>query len=337
MLSSPAKVPELPVDLAAFREQVSAGRPAILRGAASHWPAVAAGRESALALARYLGDLSNDIPGETWFGEPAMAGRFDFIEGYDGLNHQRKLSTVAQTLDLLVRQLTAAAPWSVYAGALPLAKHLPDFLAHNPPPAVLGSGVPMLASLWLGNRTRTAAHWDLPSNLACVIGGRRRFLLFPPDQVANLYVGPLDLTLAGQPSSQVDVEHPDLSRHPRYRDALAAAQQAELEPGDAIYVPSLWWHAVTAPDPFGAMVNFWWREGERLGETPMMALLHTLLSVRLLPEKERQAWASMFQHYAFADDPDLLEHIPPARRGVLASLDPEQTRLLKDRLIRSLR
>ena len=46
-----------------------------------------------------------------------------------------------------------------------------------------------------------------------MVAGRRRFTLFPPEQVANLYIGPLDLTPAGQPVSLVDQAQPDLVRH----------------------------------------------------------------------------------------------------------------------------
>jgi len=90
----------------------------------------------------------------------------------------------------------------------------------------------VIESIWLGNRTCIAPHFDNTENLACVVGGRRRFTMFPPEQIRNLYVGPLDLTPAGQPISLVDVRNPDLSRFPRFAEALAAAEVAELAPGD---------------------------------------------------------------------------------------------------------
>src|SRR3546814_14192490 len=66
--------------------------------------------------------------------------------------------------------------------------------------------------VWIGNATHVSTHYDVSSNLACVVAGRRRFTLFPPDQIANLYVGPLDVTMAGQPASMVDLAAPDLTQ-----------------------------------------------------------------------------------------------------------------------------
>lgn len=313
-----------------------AGRPAVLRGAVADWPIVAAARTSADAFAAYLRAHATAEPAEAWFGDPAIAGRFDFADDLAGFNHDRRRATIDQLLDLLLRQRGDAAPWSIYAGALPVVRHLPTFRADNPMP-LLAADRRMLVSLWLGNRTRTAAHWDLPQNLACVVAGRRRFTLFPTDQVDNLYVGPLDTTLAGQPSSLVDVDAPDLARFPRFAQALEHAEIAELEPGDVLYLPSLWWHAVRGVDEIGAMVNYWWRDAPAGLATPMMALYHALLTLSDLPDRERAAWKIFFDHYVFREHGDPAAHLPEAARGILGERTPATTAELKAMLAATLR
>lgn len=324
------------VDRARFEaEIVPPGRPAILRGLVADWPAVKAGRESAEAFAGYLRGQATDIAAEAWFGDPEIAGRFDFSEDLLGYNHDRRAATIDQLLDLLLRQRGSAAPYGIYAGALPLRRHLPDFAAANPMP-LLDADRYMLTSLWLGNRTTTAAHWDVPQNLACVVLGRRRFTLFPPDQLSNLYVGPIDFTLAGQPTSLVDVDAPDLARFPKFAGALAVAQVAELEPGDALYLPSLWWHGVRGRDEVGAMVNYWWRDGPARMITPMQSLLHAAMTMHELPEAERAAWKAHFEYYIFRENGDPAAHLPEAARGILGNRTPEVIARVKARLAKAL-
>jgi hypothetical protein len=324
------------VDRARFEgEIVPAARPAVLRGLVADWPAVQAGRESAEAFAAWLRGAATDAAGEAWFGEPGIEGRFGFNDAIDGYNHERKLATIDQLLDLLLRQRGTPEPWGIYAGALPLDRHAPGFLDANPMP-LLDAGRRMLVSLWLGNRTVTAAHWDLPQNLACVVLGRRRFTLFPPGQLPNLYVGPIDFTLAGQPTSLVDIDAPDLDRFPRFAEALAAAQVTELEPGDALYLPSLWWHGVRGQDEVGAMVNFWWRDGPARMVTPLHSLLHAAMTMHELPDNERAAWKAHFDHYIFRAHGDPAAHLPGPARGILGNRTPDLIARLKERLAKGL-
>lgn len=324
------------VDRARFEaEIVPRARPAILRGLVGDWPAVRAARESPEAFAAYLRAQATDTAGEAWFGQPEIHGRFDFSDDLLGYNHDRKAATIDQLLDLLLRQQGSAAPYGIYAGALPLHRHLPAFAAANPMP-LLDPDRYMLTSLWLGNRTQTAAHWDLPQNLACVVLGQRRFTLFPPEQLPNLYVGPIDFTLAGQPTSLVDVDAPDLDRFPRFAEALAHAEFAELEPGDALYLPSLWWHAVRGQDEVGAMVNYWWRDGPARMITPMQSLLHAAMTMHELPEPERAAWKAHFDHYIFHANGDPGAHLPEAARGILGTRTPELIARMKARLAKAL-
>ncbi|MFN3387310.1 MAG: cupin-like domain-containing protein [Allosphingosinicella sp.] len=324
------------VDRARFeREIVPAGRPALLRGLCAGWPAVAAARQGDEALAAYLRAHAADEPFEAWFGAPEIEGRFGFSDDFAAFNHDRRLATVDQLLDLLLRQRGHPSPFAIYAGAIPVRRHLPGLAAEIPMP-LLDADREMLVSLWLGNRTRTAAHWDLPQNLACVVAGRRRFTLFPTDQLKNLYVGPLDTTLAGQPTSLVDVEKPDFARHPRFREALAAAETAELGPGDALYLPSLWWHAVAGEAEVGAMVNFWWRDGPAPLLTPLNALYHALITMKTLPPREREAWRVLFDHYVFEDDGDPAAHLPEEAKGILGRRTPELVRRIRAMLAQKL-
>jgi hypothetical protein len=317
------------------REVVPRGRPAVLRGLVADWPAVAAAKRGDEALAQYLRDASSEEPFEAWFGEPGIGGRFGYNAEFDGFNHERRLATVDQLLDLLLRQRGHEAPFSMYAGGIPIRKHLPGLMPDIDVP-LLDKSRETLISLWLGNRTRVAAHWDLPQNLACVIAGRRRFTLFPTEQLRNLYVGPLDFTLAGQPTSLVDLEEPDFDRHPRFREALEVAETAELGPGDALYLPSLWWHAVSSLDEIGAMVNFWWRAGEPPHLGPLNALYHAVITVKDLPQDERERWRIFFNHYVFGDDGDPAAHLPEHARGVLGARTPELVARVKGLLARVL-
>lgn len=316
-------------------EIVSNGEPAVFRGLVGDWPLVEAARQGDEALADALRDAAAGEPFEAWFGAPEIEGRFGYTADFSGFNHERRLATVDQLLDLLLRQRGHEQPYSMYAGGVPVRKHLPGLLSTIPVP-LLDTGKATLISLWLGNRTRTAAHWDLPQNLACVVAGRRRFTLFPTQQVANLYVGPLDFTLAGQPISLVDLDAPDLDRFPRLAEALDAAQTAELGPGDALYIPSLWWHAVHSLDELSAMINFWWRDAEPPLLTPINALYHAVITMRNLPPNELAAWRVMFDHYVFEENGDPAEHLPERARGILARRTPELVARVKKLLVDAL-
>ena len=166
--------------------------------------------------------------------------------------------------------------------------------------------------------------------------GRRRFTLFPPEQIGNLYMGPLDFNPAGQAISMVDLARPDLERYPRFAEALAHAQVAELDTGDAIFIPSMWLHDVEALAPFNVLVNYWWRQSPAWMDTPQNTLMHALLSMRELPPEQRAIWKGLFDHYVFASDGSEAAHLPPAARGILAPLDADGARRVRAFLLNRL-
>ena len=193
-----------------------------------------------------------------------------------------------------------------------------------------------LVFIWLGNRSRIAAHHDLPDNVACCAAGRRRFTLFPPGEIANLYPGPIDFNPAGQTISMVDFNAPDYDRFPRFRKALEQAQLAELEPGDAVFIPSMWWHHVEGQEDLNVLVNYWWRPVPAFMDTPANVLEYALLAMRDLPRKERAAWKEIFDFYVFDFDEESVSHIPEERRGALAPMTDLLARRLRAQLLRKL-
>lgn len=312
------------------------GQPAILRGHAGHWPMTQKGLESADALVAYLKGFATQAPALAFIGPPEIAGRFFYTPAMTGLNFERVKQSIGETLDRLLALRGQPRPPSIYAGAVPVRSHLPGLERDNRSVLVDPAGNNLI-SLWVGNRTRIAAHWDLPQNLICVVAGQRRFTLFPAEQVANLYVGPLDFTLAGQPCSMVDFHAPDFEKYPRFRDALAIAQEAVLEPGDALYIPSLWWHHVEADQDFGAMMNFWWRDGPPHLISPMLTLAHAVLTLRDLPPDERARWRAMLLHYIFEENGDPFAHLPDHARGVFGPPTPQTFAAIREHLAASLK
>jgi len=306
-------------------------QPVLLRGLVRHWPLVQTAQRSDAAFCDYLRGFGADTRLSLWRGAPETAGRFFYNADFSGFNFRHETRPFGALLD----ELLAGAPDALYLGSTDIDRCFPGLRPPNDLAALTRFNPHV--SLWLGNRTQVAAHFDLPDNIACVVAGRRRFTLFPPDQVANLYIGPLDLTPAGQPISLVDHARPDLERFPRYAEAARHAQLFELLPGDALFIPSQWWHGVESLGAINGLVNFWWRQSPAFMDTPLNTLLMALLSLRDLPPAQRDAWRALFDHYVFDANEQTAAHIPPAARGLLAPLDDDRARQLRLMLLNRLK
>jgi hypothetical protein len=306
----------------------AAGVPVILRGAVRDWPLVRAGMDAPHAALARLATL-DDGHQVTRYVAPAEAhGRFFYNEALTGFNFTAERVSLARHLADVEAEAASPAPRALYVGSTDIDQFLPRLRGENDLHADFGGGDPTV-SIWIGNRTVAATHYDASDNLACCVLGRRRFTLFPPDQAANLYPGPLAPTPGGQVVSMVDPAAPDLGRHPRFAAALAAAQVAELEPGDVLFYPALWWHQVEALDDANVMINYWWSRSAPWSDPPMAALLHAMLSLRDRPAAEKASWRALFDHYVFGDPRATCDHLPPHARGALAPLDEVGARRLR--------
>ncbi|WP_233222339.1 cupin-like domain-containing protein [Allosphingosinicella deserti] len=313
-------------------------QPAILKGVAGQWPLVRRGLESPRAAIAYLRRFQGQRPIVAYSGAPEIKGRFFYNEDVTGLNFQGGRAPLGEVLARIEEHLDNPAPPAFYIGSTDLDLYLPDFRGENDLPLNhdMFQRNPPLASIWIGNRTIASAHYDMSNNLACCVVGRRRFTLFPPEQIDNLYPGPLEPTPGGQVVSMVDFDNPDPVRHPRFAEALAAGEIAELEPGDVLFYPALWWHHVEALEGFNVLVNYWWNTSPAFMDTPQNTLLHALLSLRDRPAPEKKAWKALFDYYVFGPADRPAAHLPEHARGNLAPMDDLKARRLRALLLNRL-
>jgi len=317
----------------AFRNEVlPEGKPVVLRGLVRHWPVTQAALQSPDALFDYLRHFDKGALVSTMFAPPSAKGRFFYNDDVSGFNFQSGTAKISAALDYLAKHKNDAEASALAVQSVPVRSNLPGFQEDNRMP-LLDDAVE--ARVWLGNRVVVAAHHDPSENIACCVAGRRRFTLFSPEQLPNLYMGPFELTPAGATISMVDFDNPDFERFPRFAQALEAAVVADLEPGDALYVPYQWWHHVRSIEAVNMLVNYWWTPPQVRG-APRDAFLHALLAIKELPPTHRAAWRELFDHYVFQIEGPPAEHLAPERRGILGDMSPEEVRSVRTALSRAL-
>jgi hypothetical protein len=288
------------VDARAFREEIAPRyEPAVLRGVVADWPAVRRAIASIAGFCSYLAAMDSGARVDVLRMPPSVRGRIFYNDTLKGFNFTRDKGTITSVLERAAKYAKATNPGSVVAQSAPIEECLPRFAAENVLPLLHESVQPRI---WLGTAVVTPAHFDESGNVACVVAGRRRFTLFAPEQVANLYIGPLDFAPTGTPISLVSFREPDYARFPRFREALAAAHVADLEPGDAIYIPPLWWHHVESLDPLNALVNYWWKgrpEAPAPAPSAFSVLHQSVKAFEHASPEQRAAWEALFGHLVF--------------------------------------
>ncbi|MEJ0028775.1 MAG: cupin-like domain-containing protein [Rhizomicrobium sp.] len=298
--------------------------PVVLRGLVAGWPAVAAAARSPRTFRDYVAAFDAGREAQAFLGEPRIAGKYYYSDDLAGFNFARRQMAFLAALDTILENLDRAGSASVYIGSLPVDDYLPGFAAQNALPFLNPT---IAARIWLGHASNVSAHYDTLDNIACVVAGARRFTLYAPGLTGKLYVGPIDHTMAGQPVSLAASAPPDDARYPLFAEVRDRALVAELQPGDALYLPKLWWHQVEATAPFNALVNYWWDGFSAGPDAPYTGLLLAMIAIAERPPAERAAWRAFFDHYVFRPEGHPLAHLPADRHGILGPLKDNYGRL----------
>lgn len=316
------------VNRAIFENEIKPlNQPVVMKGLVSHWPCVAAARTSPQALGAYLKRHDNLSTSMISICPPEGEGRFFYNDKVTGVNFSVMHQSISDLVDWLLDHGPGARE-ARYLQAVPINSAAPTMMAELDMPLLDAKVQPRL---WIGNTLCTQTHFDRPANIACHVAGEKVVTLFPPDQLPNLYVGPLDMTPGGVPISMTSLENPDFEAHPRFARALETARRTHLEPGDALYMPSYWWHHIQTTGPLNMLVNYWWNDTRQDAWHPMAALYLAALSIRQLPEDQRRLWKTMMEYYIFDSDGDPVAHLPPSAQGFFgAEVSAEQMQLYKE-------
>ena len=162
-----------------------------------------------------------------------------------GLNFERRTHAAGR---IARRELLAIVDEShtagdVRPGALPDRRRaLPDFARDNALGILAESIVPRVCGSAIVSRCRPTTTCQQPR-----LRGRRTAALHAvPARAGREPVRRPAGIHARRPAHQHGAARcvPTTNVIPRFRDALAHAQVAELEPGDALFIPYMWWHHV---------------------------------------------------------------------------------------------
>jgi len=257
------------------RDWVQKRRPVLLKDAAAHWPAVQ--KWGFEFFDKHYGDEMVGIGRET-IDRDAEGTSFEIdVEGLSIRDFVRRVG----------------AGEDVYLKFNPILERFPELyrdLDYEQLGQWSGGDIKPQASdneFYMGGaNTRTHLHTELSDIFHVCIRGRKRWVLYPPEEWPLLYPIPARTSFV---ASEVNVLDPDFGPHPLAR--YARGWEAVIEPGDVLYLPAYMWHAVENPEP-AISVNLLWHDHLR----SLRALPLAYFNWRFL-QKDDKGTADQFLDY----------------------------------------
>jgi len=183
---------------------------------------------------------------------------------------------LAEYIDLLAG--AEVSDGQLYIALLPIRTTLPELWPDVRFPPFLDEDKYRHVNFWFGpGNNFTPLHYDPANNFLAQVRGQKQVILCPPREIARLY--PFPFSYLANHFSQVNVLSPDLARFPAWAHADRAV--LELGPGDMLFIPLYWWHAVWGIDQ-NTSINYWWRaRPANLLQHPRQTARHTFRRARL--------------------------------------------------------
>jgi hypothetical protein len=214
------------------------GRPVLITGVVDKWPA------ASLWNPDYLSSRvgKNQVP-VAFMPKPG-----------DYAGAVRKKMALAEYVAALSQD--GGGPGQPYLGEVSLEKFFPELLEQVQRPAFVMNEEALNAVLYFGRRQFSQLHYHpLGSATLCQVYGHKRVWLYPPEQTRYLYKYPwyssnhnMSLTTSPVPDPY---QFPNFSRAKRI--------ELVIGPGELLFIPIYWWHAIQNEELNVAVVFFWYR------------------------------------------------------------------------------
>ena len=222
-----------------FDELFAGNEPVLMRGLTADWPLVQAARRSPTEVMSLLAANYNKKPVIVYVGDPEMRGRFSYNESVTGFNYRAERRDLVDVLDRIRADSGSEVHPYYYMNSIVVDESFPGLAAQNS--LVFDHPVfdryRRVGKIWIGTESLAAAHYDVPRNIACCVLGRRRFTLFRPEQIRNLYPGPLAPTPGGQVVTMANLRQPDFARFPRLRAGAGRSLDRRHGAGRCVVLP----------------------------------------------------------------------------------------------------
>uniref|UniRef100_A0A915PPS1 JmjC domain-containing protein n=1 Tax=Setaria digitata TaxID=48799 RepID=A0A915PPS1_9BILA len=237
LLQSPAALPNsINVDvyeLPSFEEMlkiIENQKPVVIRGLVNQWP----------AFTKWNFSYFNEIIGHRTV--PVEIG-----SSYADSGWKQTLMTFHDFTDKFIEDESLEGPG--YLAQHRLFDQVPELLDDIVIPDYCAFGEDEIdnvdLNIWIGPAgTVSPLHFDPKSNIFCQIVGRKFLRMVPAVESEKVYPRK-DGILTN--TSQVDVQHPDMTKFPRFSEAHVF--DCTLYAGECLYIPAGFWHYVFALDP----------------------------------------------------------------------------------------
>ncbi len=127
-----------------------------------------------------------------------------------------------------------------------LLQNCPDLLGDFKYPEIGVKFFKKLPVLFVGGEgAKVLMHYDmdLANNFHFNFAGTKRFILYPPSETKYLYKVPYSIVSM----ETLDMDNPDFNKFPALE--FANGYEVTLNHGDALFIPSKWWHFVKYETP----------------------------------------------------------------------------------------